>query len=94
MDIRICGIVGFSLNRCLARFRLRIKQAPDPADPVAADAVEARGQDVDQETPNELIRGQVPDLHAVPTLDAIIFPAERTVSVLIKRWFEIAIRCV
>mgnify|MGYP003674069473 FL=1 len=41
-----------------------------------ADAVEARGQDVDQEPADELIRRQVHDLHSFSLLDAIVFPPE------------------
>ena len=84
MDIVIFGIVAFSLNRRLARFR--IKQAPDLADPVAAnaireeacvaDAVEAGGENVDQETADELIRGQPHDVHPVSLFDPIVFAAE------------------
>ena len=38
-----------------------------------ADTVEASGQDVDQEPPDELGRGQALGLHPVTTLDAIVF---------------------
>lgn len=55
MDILIFGNVTFSLTRHLARFR--IKQTPDLCDPGAADAVEAGGQDMDQEAADELARG-------------------------------------
>ena len=41
-----------------------------------ADAVEAGWQDVDQEAADKLIRGKVHDLHSVPALDPIVFPAE------------------
>ena len=41
-----------------------------------ANAVEARRQDVDQETADELVRGQAHGLHPVATFDAVVFPAE------------------
>ena len=65
---------------------LRIEQAPDLRDPVTSDAireearvsdaVEAGGQNVDQEPADELGRGQAHDLHAVTALDAVILPPE------------------
>lgn len=44
---------------------------------VMADAVEAVGQDVDQEPADELGRGQPHDPRAVAALDPVILPAER-----------------
>ena len=41
------------------------------------DAIEAVGQDVDEEAANELGGGQPHDLLAVATLDAVVFPTER-----------------
>ena len=41
-----------------------------------ANAMEAEGQNMDQETANELVRRQGHDLHPIPTLDAIVFPFE------------------
>ena len=70
----------------LIRLRLCIEQSPDLLDPVTtdairkearvADAVEAGGQDVDQEAADELRRGQPHDLHAVAALDPVVFPSE------------------
>ncbi len=85
MEILIVGIVAFSNNRHLARLRSHIKQAPDLADPFAsdavgeeagvADAVEAGGQDVDQETADELLRRQAHDFNPVAALDdPVVFP--------------------
>ena len=78
------GVCGFV--RHLSGFWFGIKQTPDLCDPVSAyaireeasvaDAVEARGQDMDQEPANELIRGQAHDLHPVSLFDAVVFPAE------------------
>jgi len=63
-----------------------VEQPPDLCDPVAAysicqeasvaDAVEAGGQNVDQEPADELIRGQAHNLHPVSLFDAVVFPAE------------------
>ena len=39
MDIQIGRIIASALIRRLARLWLRIKQTPDPLDPVAADAI-------------------------------------------------------
>ena len=41
-----------------------------------ADAVEAIGQNVDQEAADELRRSQAHDLLPVTTFDAIVFPTE------------------
>ena len=41
-----------------------------------SDAMEAGGQNVDQEAADELIRRQAHDLHAVTALDAVVFPPE------------------
>ena len=81
---------GSSLARliqCPVGLRFCIEQAPDLFDPVAADtvgeeacvadAVEAGGQDVDQEPADELVRGQAHDLHAIAALDPVVLPAER-----------------
>ncbi len=86
MGIKIGGVITLPLDRGLARFRLCIEQAPDRCDPVTpdaiceearvADAVEARRQDMDQETADELVRGQTHGLHAITALDAVVFPAE------------------
>ena len=43
---------------------------------VVADAVEAIGQNVDQEAADELRRSQAHDLLPVTTFDAIVFPTE------------------
>lgn len=43
---------------------------------VVPDTVEAIGQDMDQETANELIGGQSHDRSSVAGLDAVILPAE------------------
>ena len=74
-------VAGFLIS-----VRLHIKQVPDGRDPFAAnavcqkacvaDAVKAGGQNVDQETANELGRGQAHDLHAITMFDAIVFPTE------------------
>lgn len=42
-----------------------------------SDPVEAGGQDMAQEPADELVGGQAHDLHPVPPLDPIVFPAER-----------------
>ena len=47
-----------------------------------ADAVEALGQHVYQETPDELLRVKSHRLPAVRTVDAIILPAERDAGVV------------
>ena len=74
-------LTGFQIG---VYFNLR--QAPDLCDPVAADtigeetsvadAVEAGGQDMDQETADELIRGQAQNVHPVSLFDPVAFPAE------------------
>ncbi len=71
---------------CLISARPHVKQVPDHFDPFAADAVcqkacmanavEARRQDMDQETANELRRWQTHNLHPVTAFDAIVFPPE------------------
>jgi hypothetical protein len=45
-------------------------------DAVAAAAMEARWQDMDQETADEFARWQAHNPHAIPALDAMVFPAE------------------
>ena len=42
-----------------------------------SDAVEAIGQDVDQVSADELICCKSHDLHPIPALDPVVFPAER-----------------
>src|SRR5262245_51076761 len=51
-------------------------------EPVVADAVEALGQHVYQEAPDELLRVKSHRLPAVGTVDAIILPAERDAGVV------------
>jgi hypothetical protein len=78
------GVCGFV--RHLSGFWFGIKQTPDLCDPVSAytvheeasvaDTMEARGQDMDKEPANELIRGQAHDLHPVSLFDTVVFPAE------------------
>lgn len=87
MGIKTCGVVTFPLDWRLAGFWFCIEQTPDLRDPVTtdsigqepcvADAMEARWQDMDQEPPDELARGQAHDLHPVAALDAVVFPSER-----------------
>src|SRR5206468_3331762 len=43
---------------------------------VVADAVEAAGQDVDEEATDELVAGQRHDLHALASLGAVVLPPE------------------
>lgn len=86
----VCGfIIAFGAGCLIWRLIglwLCIQQKPDLCDPIAADtireeacvadAVEAGWQNVDQEAANELIRRQAHGLHALPMLDAIVFPPE------------------
>ena len=51
-------------------------------EPVVADAVEARGQHVQQKAPDELVRVKPHRLPAARTVDAIVFPAERDARVV------------
>lgn len=79
-------------DRLVRRFRGRDgerlpQQVPDLRDvgfatgtgqqAIVPDTVEAIGQDMDQETANELIGGQSHDRSSVAGLDAVILPAER-----------------
>ena len=78
------GIVTFGLNWRLVRFR--IKQASDRLYSASADAIreeacmsdamEARGQDVDQEPADELVSWQAHDPHVITAFDAVVFPPE------------------
>ena len=80
----IGGIVTFGLNWRLARFC--IKQASDRLYSASADAIreeacmsdamEARGQDVDQEPADELVSWQAHDPHVITAFDAVVFPPE------------------
>ena len=49
---------------------------------VVTDAVEAAGQHVDQEAPNELVRCERHGFPAARTFDAIVLPAERHATVI------------
>jgi len=49
---------------------------------VVTDAVEAAGQHVDQEAPDELVRCERHGFPAARTFDAIVLPAERHATVI------------
>ena len=51
-------------------------------EPVVADAVEALGQHVQQEAPDELVRVKPHRLPAARAVDAIVLPAERDAGVV------------
>tara|TARA_R110001599_G_C11939302_1_gene630475 strand:+ start:295 stop:648 length:354 start_codon:yes stop_codon:yes gene_type:complete len=74
-------VVGLRIS-----IRVYVKQSPDLLDPVApnairkeacvSDTMEAGGQDMDQEPPDELRRGKPHDLHSIAGFDPVVFPPE------------------
>ena len=86
-SVRCIGIGAVAVIVRRLRLRRRLDQSPDGVDPVAADAigeearmanaVEAGGQDMDQEAADELRFGQAHHLHPVAALDPVVLPPER-----------------
>jgi hypothetical protein len=84
--LRLAGLAGGGGVRGAGLYRQHVEQAAGSGNVVGAraageqavvtDAVEARRQDVDQESADELAGGECHDLLAITTFGAIVLPSE------------------